>query len=274
MMTKTLQTTLTSTALILLLSACGGGGGGGPTGNGSNNGGPNGLPGLDPAPPGPARNYADLVTTTGTSPLLGAVLSAGNDVAGTTGTITHSDQTFTASGFSGATPLSASSAFNLPDFEFATDIALGATGAAVVGVGTQEDDVRTTGTAAYSGNFAGQLVDSSQITATTLNWTADVQVDFAGSGDVDLTFVGGGSDLIDTIRIQNATINGARISGGTISTFNDGLQNDITGSSVDMDGAFFGYNNSLLLPGELGGGLVSNDADTDISGLFITAARP
>ena len=41
-----------------------------------------------------------------------------------------------------------------------------------------------------------------------------------------------------------------------------------------MAGAFFGYNGSLLLPGEAGGAIQSSDGDTDISGVFLTQAAP
>jgi len=91
---------------------------------------------------------------------------------------------------------------------------------------------------------------------------------------VDLTFQGGGSDLIDTIRIANAGISGSNLSGGTIQTFNNGVRNDITGSSVDLNGSFFGYDDVLLSPAEVGGAIQSQDADTDISGLFLTRIRP
>ncbi len=257
-----------------LLAACGGGGGGtGPGGSGGGNTAQ--APVEDPPQPGTTNTYRSLTATTGTSPLAGAILMAGDSVAGTTGTITHSSRSFTASGVTGSTSLNDDSAFDLPAYTYTTDIALGTGGVAIVGVSTFPEDVRTTGTAAFTGHFAAQLVDSSLgFTATTLNWSADIQVNFAGDGDVDLTFEGGGSDLIDTIRINNATINGNSFSGGTLQTLNNGSTRNIAGTDVDLEGAFFGYNNSLLLPGEAGGAMHAADGDTDISGVFITQAAP
>ncbi len=267
-----------STCAIIagLLTACGGGGGGtGGSSAGGGGGGAGALPRMDPPPPGPTVDYTELGAQTGTSPLAGAILVAGTSVTGTTGTITHSAQTFTASGISGSTSLGDDSAFDLPAFAFATDVGIDASTVAIVGSSTAAADVRNTGTAAYTGQFSGQLVDTSLgPTAATLNWDADIQVNFAGDGDVDITFEGGGSDLIDSIRILNADISGNTFAGGTIRTSNDGVQNNITGTSVDLDGAFFGYNDALLLPAEAGGAIVSQDGDTDISGVFLTTAKP
>ncbi len=255
------------------LAACGGGGGGVANGPGDS---PGGVPQLDdPAPPSPSINYAALTDRTGTSTLGGAILVAGTSVAGTPGTINHAGQTFTASGISGATSLSQESDFAFANYTFATDIAVGSRSVAIVGVSTEVADMRTTGTAAYTGEFQAQLADASQNgNVVILDWDADIQVNFAGGGDVDLTFTGGGSDLIDAIQVNNATISGGTFSGGTLQTSNNGTVNNITGTNVDLDGTFFGYNDSLQLPGDAGGALTSKDGDTDISGVFMTTATP
>lgn len=272
-MTLTKYTTL---ALGLgLLTACGGGGGGAATTPDGSSGPSAVTPVNDPTAPGSNNTYRGIDATSGTSTLGGAVLSAGSSVAGATGTITHSNGTFTGTGISGSQSLSDTSPFDLPDFDFATDVELSSGVVAIVGVATEVEDIRTSGTAAYTGQFSGQLVDASLgASADTLNWDADIQISFAGDGDVALTFEGGGSDLIDTIRITNARIDGNGFSGGTLRTSNNGVTNNVTGTDVDLDGAFFGYNGSLLLPGEVGGAMQSSDANTDISGVFLTRAEP
>lgn len=256
-----------------LLTACGGGGG---AANGPGNGNTNAAnPVNDPPAPGSTNTYRTINAGSGTSTLGGAILDAGRSVENTTGTITHSDGTFTASGVSGSGDLSDGSDFNLSNFSYATDVELSGGEIAIIGISTEPEDIRSSGTAAYTGEFRGQLADTSLGGSTTvLNWDADIQINFSGDGDVDLTFEGGGSSLIDTIRIRNATINGNGISGGTLQTLNNGTTNNITGTGVDLNGTFFGYNNSLLLPAEAGGAIQSNDSDTDISGVFITSADP
>ncbi|MEL6571198.1 MAG: hypothetical protein AAFQ64_06055 [Pseudomonadota bacterium] len=270
----TLKNCVALATVASLLAACGGGGGG--TGPGSNNGGNTAAaPIEDPVQPGTTNTYQTITATTGTSPLTGAILSAGDSVTATTGTITHTSDSFTASGVAGSVSLDDGSDFDLPAYRFAKDIALESGAVAIVGVATETEDVRSTGTAAFTGDFAAQLVDSSLgPVATTLNWDVDIQVNFASNGDVDLTFEGGGSDLIDTIRISNATIDGSTFSGGTLQTLNDGATRNIAGTDVALEGAFFGYDNSLQLPGEAGGAVQASDADTVISGVFIAQAAP
>lgn len=270
----TLPKFILCTAMVSVLAACGGGGGGSAAAGGGG-GGTGGMPRLDDPPiPAPSQTYQTLASKTGTVPLTGAILVGGSSVDDTTGTIDLAAKTFTATGVSGATSLGASSPFDLPDYTFARDVAISSGSVAIVGVSTATADLRQTGSAAYTGDFAGQLVDGSQITATTLNWDADIQINFAGNGDVDMTFTGGGSDLIDTIRIMNATVTGNTFAGGTIRTFNNGAQNNISGTAVNMNGAFYGYNTVLQLPGEVGGAIVSQDTNTDISGVFIATAKP
>lgn len=276
-MKMTKRTSVASLMVVSLLAACGGGGGGsGTTGpGGSNPGNAVQAPVSDPQQPGSDTSYRTLATQTGTSPLTGAILAGGDTVTSITGTITHSSESFTASGVSGAASLNDDSPFALPSFTFATDVGLGSGAVAIVGIGTQAADLRTTGTAAFTGTYAAQLVDSSLgATATTLNWDADIQVNFAGDGDVDLTFDGEGSDLIDTIRIRNATIDGNTFSGGTLQTLNNGSVNNIAGTNVALEGGFFGYNQSLQLPAEAGGAMQASDGDTDISGVFLSQAAP
>lgn len=261
---------LTVAALLAsILAGCGGGSGA------TGNGGTAGMPLLeDPPLPAPSQTYIDLNAPSGTSDLTGAILVGGSSVAGTTGTIDLSKKTFTATGVNGSTSLSATSPFDVPAYSFARDIAISSGSVAIIGASTATADVRQSGSAAYTGDFRGQLVNGASVTATTLTWDADVQINFAGDGDVDMTFTGGGSDLIDTIRVLNAQISGNTFSGGTIRTSNNGTQNNITGTGVDMHGAFFGYNTTLQLPDEIGGAIVSTDANSDISGVFIASARP
>ena len=271
-----LKTLASLAAIAALTAACGGGGGAAAgMGGGGGGGGGGGLPVVEPDPPvDRAVDYAALADRTGTSALGGAILRAGTSVDSTSGTITHSTQTFTASGVSGAGSLADSSDFDLPSFLFARDIGIDTQTVAIVGVATDPADMRSSGSAAFTGNFAGQLVDPSSITGTVLNWDADIQVNFAGGGDVDMTFSGGGSDLIDTIRVRNATISGNGFAGGTFSTANNGVTNNVTGTGVDLNGTFFAYDDVLLLPAEVGGAIQSRDADTIISGVFLTRVQP
>jgi hypothetical protein len=203
----------------------------------------------------------------------GAVLN-GVTARNTTGTITHDAQQFLLNGDSTTRSLGDTSAFNFSDFDYATDVELSSGEIAVIGVATATADVPTSGMAAYSGEFRGQLVQSGSPTATPLNWTADIQAGFSGGGDLDMTFAGSGSSVIDEIRIENATISGNTFSGGTMSTSLNGVENNVTGTSVDLNGAFFGYDNVLTIPAEVGGVMASSDSDTTISGAFITGSQP
>ncbi len=254
----------TSALAAAMLTGCGGGGGA--DSNGSNMGG---------TPSGPSQIYLTIDDTTAATSRLGGAISNGTTVEGTTGTITHNTQSFVASGVSGAQMLGMTSGFNLSAFDFATDVALDTSRVAIVGVTTATADMPTSGLATYSGEFRGNLGTSGSPTFTTLNWDADIQVGFAGNGDVDMTFAGSGSSVIDTIRIQNATISGNTFSGGTLTTSIGGAPpNNVTGTSVDMNGAFFGYDETLTIPAEVGGAMASSGGGNTLNGVFITSSQP
>ena len=247
-----------------LLAGCGGGGGGNDSDPSNSNNTSN----------GPSRAYLKLDDrTVATSPLGGAILN-GVTTRNTTGTITHDAQQFLLSGAATAQDLGDTSAFNFSDFEYATDVELSAGEIAIIGVATDTVDVPTSGMAAYTGEFRGELTQSGSPSATALNWTADVQVGFAGAGDVDMTFAGGGSSVIDEIKIENASISGNTFSGGSFSTLNSGSTNNVTGTDVDLNGTFFGYDEVLTIPAEVGGVIASSDSDTVISGAFIASSQP
>lgn len=246
------------------LAGCGGGGGA------SDN---QGMPMQQQT--GPSQTYLEIGSVAvATSDLTGAVADSGTGVSSTTGTISHNTQSFTASGLTGPQSLGATSQFNFASYDYATDVQISPSVFAIVGVGTAVADMRSTGSVNYTGEFQGNLVDTSAIAATPLDWSADVQANFAGGGDVDMTFAGGGSTLIDEIRIQNATISGNTLSGGTITTSMGGVTNNITGTAVDMDGAFFGYDDTLGAPAEVGGALTTSDADSALIGAFIASTQP
>lgn len=248
----------TSLAMMLVLSACGGSA-------------PD-TPAM--AFPEPSKDYVDLNAMSGTVDMAGVILTGGTGVAATSGEIDLGTQIVTGSNIPADQSIDDRSTFAIDGFTFSRDVELDAGRVAIIGAATAPEDLRTTGEAAYSGQFVGQLVDVSQTSATTLNWDADVQVSFAGNGDVDMTFRGGGSALIDQIEVTDAQISDGAFAGGTLTTSKDGTVNNVTGTDLDLSGAFFGYNRALQLPSELGGALVTNDSDTDISGAFIASAQP
>ncbi len=258
---------ITACALAGAMVAGCGGSSGDADSNGSNMGG---------TPSGPSQTYLTIDDTTAATSRLGGAILNGTAVSGTTGTITHNTQSFVASGVSGAQMLGMTSRFNLSDYDHATDVELNNGDIGIVGVATASADMPTSGLATYSGEFRGEFGQSSPTPSiTTLNWNADIQVGFAGNGDVDMTFAGSGSSVIDTIRIQNATISGNTFSGGTLTTSIGGAPpNNVTGTSVDMNGAFFGYDETLTIPAEVGGAMASSSGDNTLNGVFITSSQP
>ncbi len=246
-----------------ILAACGGGGGGDDAGTSASNNGSN----------GPSQTYLRLDdTTVATSSLGGAILN-GVTARNTTGTITHDTQQFQLSGESTERNLDDTSLFGFSDFEYATDVELSSGQIAIIGVAIATADMPTSGMAAYSGEFRGQLAQTGSPAVTDLNWNADIQAGFA-TGDLDMTFAGDGSTIIDEIRIENATISGNTFSGGSMSTSLSGDENNVTGTGVDLNGTFFGYDEVLTIPAELGGVIASSDSDTTISGAFIAGSQP
>ncbi len=251
-----------------LAAGCGGGGGGSDddsSGGGSSGGGSGGGGGTSGPPSG--TDYSELNDTSGgTVTLEGATLANGSAVSGASGTINLGAQTFTAGGTTAN--LSSTSGLSIGgSYDFATDVMLDSDTIGVVGVAIESGDVRDTGTIVYSGGFGGQLVQGTG-TEDLNNWDATLTVNF-GSGDVDATFEGDGSTLIDEIEVNNASVSGTGFSGGTLRTLNNGSAVNVTGTGVDFEGGFFGYNDALDSPAEAGGALASSDDDTSLYGLFI-----
>lgn len=253
---------------VAILAGCGGGGG-------SEAGG-----GVTPTEPvrdlvpdpvdGVSRTYLAIrdTNTSETSAISGFVLDGNNQVLTTSGQLNHNAQSLTLVGVSGALDVANETPFPLSDFAYVADVEVNDSTNAIVGIATSGDDMPISGVAAYSGDFGAQFVDSSS-TPTILDWTADIQVGFSGSNNVDMTFQGEGSSAIDLITIQNATILGNEFSGGNMTVSNNGSAVAVLEQSVDLKGQFFGYNEVLSIPAEVAGGIVAVGADSALNGVFI-----
>lgn len=127
----------------------------------------------------------------------------------------------------------------------------------VAGIVTAESDVPSTGTADYTGVAFGSGATVSGGSFELLSGNAAVTVDFLG-GTVSLT-ADGFSDIgapVDELLVTGAVIDGVSFGGGTISLLNDGSSAEaILGANVQSQfgGSFFGYDDTLDIPDELGG---------------------
>lgn len=258
MKTKLILGLLTTT----LTAACGGGGGGSdddPATGGQAGGGP---------PSGIVYNNIDD-TDGGTVALSGALLALDGStvsLSAASGEIDLSSQSFTANGNTGDID-SSSGLLSGAEYDFATDVSIGGSTFGVIGIATDVQDIRESGSITYTGEFGGQIIQSG-ITDDLEDWDATLTANFNDDGTVDATFEGDGSNLIDEIEITGATIDGNTFSGGTLSTSGNAGDN-VTGTDVDFEGGFFGYNTALDAPAEAGGAIVSADDDTLLYGAFI-----
>ena len=246
-----------------------GGGNGSPGGLGTTTGGNNSSA---------TQTYLPYETVSSSSSTRSVMGGAANIISGATVAINATPISGDRNHFSGANRVTApvfsdvvKLATDLPvDYDFVreVDVTVGAeTYTGVFGVLTSATDVSSAANATYRGEFEGALI--SGLTLDTLSdWQATVSVDFA-QGDLDAGFVGGGSLVIDEITITGAQITGNRFSGGVLSTLNNGTAVDVTGTSVQHHGAFFGYDAQVGGPDELGGVISSEAGVRQLFGSFI-----
>jgi len=189
-----------------LTAACGGGGGGG--GGSDDESATGGQAGGGP-PSGIVYNNIDD-TDGGTVALSGALL-ASDAVSAASGEIDLSSQSFIANGNTGDID-SSSGRLSGAEYDFATDVSIGDNAVGVIGIATDVQDIRETGSITYTGEFGGQIIQSGAVDDLD-DWDATLTANFNGGGTVDATFAGGGSDLINEIEITGATIDGNTFSG-------------------------------------------------------------
>lgn len=135
----------------------------------------------------------------------------------------------------------------------------------VIGIVTAEADVPSGGTANYTGVAVGTGATVSGGSFELLSGNAAASVDFdAGT----LSLVADGFDNIgapvDEVRVTGSVIDGASFSGGSVSLLNDGASaDDILGPNIQSQfgGSFYGYDDTLNIPDEVGGLLLKAGDD-------------
>lgn len=149
----------------------------------------------------------------------------------------------------------------------------------VVGIGAEQSSMPTSGTASYSGDTYVDVYNSSTANEVFQTGTAQVNVDFAGAGDVDITLdnfssVEFGTDtstpnLVDQIVISDATISGIALNGGSISTTSGGIDSTSTyaNGAFSHAGYFFGPVEGVG-PDELGGTFLVYGDNGAIIGMY------
>ncbi len=135
----------------------------------------------------------------------------------------------------------------------------------VYGIVTAADDVPSSGIANYSGVAFGSGATVSGGSFELLSGTATATVNFL---DKTLSLIADGfSDVgapVDEVRVAGAVIDGASFGGGTISLMNgDASADGILGPNVQSQfgGSFYGYDDALQIPDELGGMLLKAGDD-------------
>lgn len=159
----------------------------------------------------------------------------------------------------------------------------------VIGIITESNDMQSGGTATYRGlataSVQGNITNSNPINMK--DGESFVQADF-GAGKVDVTMsnfqtvVELQSDNsetpttspIDRIQITGMDISGNRFSGGTTELQSHGNRvafASVTGTdtTVQSEGAFYGYNNDRKAPDEVGGGVYAQGSDGEVIGTFV-----
>lgn len=139
----------------------------------------------------------------------------------------------------------------------------------VGGIVTQEADMPTSGVAFYTGDAGGLGVDSLG-TFELANGAADLTAYFGGAGQVDLVISGlMGYDSSTNpwnaggIEITGMTIDGNTFTGGVA---NEQFEQINVGSDVDVfvDGTFFGFDDGIDAPDEVGGIILLTSTDAEI----------
>ena len=228
---------------LVSLAGCGGGGGS-----------DGGMPNMGAAP---SDSQLLALTAGQTKFLTNIAIGSGGTIGTSNWTVTHPDQV-TIGASQGSLDIAAGqvtfSGQNLvtltnpatTEHVLMTQATAGATG--VVGEATPSGTVVATGVAAYSGSGTAVVVDGAAV--YTLTGSAAISVDFAGAGDVDIALSGLSGQRRGTsnstvsghnMRIDNATISGNQISGGTFSApAGQYSPNPGSAGSFAHSGGFFG----------------------------------
>lgn len=135
----------------------------------------------------------------------------------------------------------------------------------VIGIVTADGDMPSGGTATYAGVAVGSGATVSGGSFELLSGNAAALVDFDG-GTLSL-LADGFADIgapVDEVRVTGAIIDGAIFGGGAASLWNDGASAEgILGANVQSQfgGGFYGYDDALDVPDEVGGLLLKAGDD-------------
>lgn len=152
-----------------------------------------------------------------------------------------------------------------------------------LGVTTAASDMPTSGTASYTGEAILNVDDISGSLGSDYymkNGTARLDVDFAGSGTVDLTMDGftttaGFNNVVtgpfDKYEVMGMSISGSEFSGGTTTLYQNG--NVVTplgiSNTSDSQGTFYAYDSGINAPDEAAGVVLSVGSDAQVFGGFM-----
>lgn len=169
---------------------------------------------------------------------------------------------------------------DIPGAFVATSSMFQTDGPGLVGFATPLADMPLSGSATFTGGAAGFVITAASGFDLT-NGQSLVSVDFGTggvttelSGFTDVSQVSGNilSAPLAEIIWRNAQINGAGFSGGTLETldgFGDAI--DLTGpnTTLQAEGQFFGVNDSVTGPSEVGGLIFAEGENGKVYGSFI-----
>ncbi len=222
----------------------------------------------------PGSNYAALTDATGgTSSLSGGLVNTTTLSTGTIdGTYTHSDQSIFVSNPSTAGFASVATVdplpFNTYDYAQSVDVTTGGvTYTGIVGLETSNADMAGSTDVTYTVEFEGTYVTNGG-SETLTDWSGTLAANFS-TNDLDLDVTGTGVTAFDRITISDATIIESGFSGGALSTRLGATTVDVTGTTSNTSGAFFGYDTTLSAPDEVGGVIASQSGSNILTGAFI-----
>lgn len=222
----------------------------------------------------PGPTYATLSDASGgTSSLSGGLVNTATLSTGTIdGTYTHTNQSIfvsnpTTAGFASVATVD-TLPFNSYDYAQSADITTGGvTYTGIIGIETSSADVASSTNATYTVEFEGTYVTSGG-SETLSNWSGTLAADFSAN-EVDLDVTGSGVTAFDRITVSDATIIESSFSGGALSTRSGTTTVDVTGTTSNSSGAFFGYDSALSAPDEVGGVIASQSGSNILTGAFI-----
>ncbi|MGV6839846.1 MAG: transferrin-binding protein-like solute binding protein [Planktomarina sp.] len=150
----------------------------------------------------------------------------------------------------------------------------------VLGPVTATADVRTSGTATYSGSANLSVVTQNGFSRLYTDGTTSISVNFATS-NADMTLnnftitnrsgQATNSSEFDTLSINGMAISGSNMSGGTFAFTQSGQQVDIVGTNTSetVHGTFYGYDEVNNIPDEVGGIVLVSGDTGQVTGVFV-----